>query len=99
VLVIAALFCGGASSAAQPGAKAIAAPVVTPLRPARPLTGTLAVEAPPGAQVLIGSTVYPAGDLELPPGQYRVTLRRRARARGVVRRVTIAAGTVTPIKL
>jgi len=75
------------------------APLAQALSAPRAATGTLAVDGPAGASVIIGATAYPAGNLELPPGDYEITLKRRARARGQVRRLTIVAGTVTPIKL
>jgi hypothetical protein len=99
-LAVTALLVAGSSSAARPPtAMALAAPAVQPLLAPRAVTGTLAVNAPPGSSVIIGSTVYPAGNLELPPGDYQIRLKRGVRGRGLVRRVTIAAGTVTPIKL
>jgi eukaryotic-like serine/threonine-protein kinase len=102
-LAVAALLLGGASSAATPVATSLVmhdapAPRVLAL-PARVATGTLSVEAPPDAALVIGSTVYAPGRLELPPGEYQVLLKRHARSRGYFRRVTIAAGEVTAIKL
>ena len=100
-LAVAALLTAGASSAARPPSFAALDPAnaVRALDPAPVSTGILAVDGPPGASVMIGSTLYPAGRLELPPGEYEVALRKRARGRAVTRRVTIAAGAVTPIKL
>ena len=101
-LAIAALLVGGASSAARaPTAASLGTATQLPssLPPRRAATGTLAVEAPAGSTVTIGSTIYPAGALELPPGEYEVTLKRRPRSRGVVRHVTVGEGAVTPIKL
>jgi serine/threonine-protein kinase len=101
-LAVAALLITGASSAARPPTADEIPPMVIekPLPTAtRISTGTLAVDGPPGASVMIGSTVYPAGNLELPPGEYQVKLRKRAHGRSIIRRVTIAAGAVTPIKI
>jgi len=99
-LLVAALLLVGASSAARSRVVASEpAPVVRPLAAAQVSTGTLAVDGPPGASMMIGATVYPAGRVELPPGEYQVTLKRRARSRPFTRHVTIAAGAVTPIKL
>jgi serine/threonine-protein kinase len=97
-LAVAALLLTGASSAAQPPIEPLRAPVVTPLQPPREPTGILAIEGPPGASVTIGATVYPAGELALPPGEYQLILKNK-RGRAYARRVTIAAGAVTPIKL
>ncbi len=99
-LAVAALLITGVSSAAPPAP----APPISTIAQVRQIaapssTGTLAVDAPPGASMMIGSTVYQAGRLELPPGDYEVMLKRRARGRGVIRKVTIAAGAVTAIKL
>jgi serine/threonine protein kinase len=100
-LAVAALLVTGASSAARPPTPDEIPPMIVKslAAPPRVLTGTLAVEGPPGMQVTIGSTVYPAGNLELPPGEYQVKLRKRSRGHSVVRRVTIAAGAITPIKM
>jgi hypothetical protein len=101
-LAVAALLLigtGNASSAPRPPEPQIAQVVVRPLAPARVATGTLEVAGPPGASVMIGSTIYPAGRLELPPGEYQVMLRKRARGRALTRHVTIAAGSVTPLKM
>jgi serine/threonine-protein kinase len=97
-LAIGALLMGGASSAAAPPPVAIVAPDLRLPAP-RATTGTLTVAGPSGATVSLGATVYPAGSLELPPGEYQVTLKRRPRARAQVRRVTIAAGMITAIKI
>jgi serine/threonine-protein kinase len=102
-LAVAALLLGGASSAAAPTATALAIhdpPSVRAPAPSRRVpTGTLSVDAPSDASLVIGSTVYAAGRLELPPGEYQVLLKRHSRSRGYFRRVTIAAGEVTAIKL
>ncbi len=100
-LAVAALLLIGTGSAAAPRLPEpqIAQVVVRPLAPSRVATGTLEVAGPPGASVIIGSTIYPAGRLELPPGEYQVMLRKRARGRALTRHVTIAAGAVTPIKM
>jgi serine/threonine-protein kinase len=98
-LAISALVMGGASSAAAPPPVSIVAAAARPLPARHATTGTLAVAGPPGATVSLGATVYPAGSLELPPGEYQVTLKRRPRGRAQVRRVIIEAGVITALKI
>src|SRR5581483_399700 len=98
--LVLAISIGGASSAAPITATAprvAAQPLATPL----PQTGTLTVEGPSGASVTIGATSYPPAPcvVELPPGDYAVKLKKRARARAVVRHVTIEAGRAVSLRL
>jgi hypothetical protein len=102
-LAVTALLLTGASSAEHaPSSSSLARALPSVSReaalPSR-ATGTLAVEGPAGATVIIGSTIYPVGALELPAGEYQVTLKRRPRSRGVIRHITVGAGQVTPIRL
>jgi eukaryotic-like serine/threonine-protein kinase len=94
--VVIAVALGTSSSAAPMVATpvAAAAPVALPLPVAKPATGTLSVEGPRGATVMIGSTAYPPAPcrLELPAGQYQVKVRAGRRQRFVTRSVDIQPG-------
>ncbi len=104
-LLIAGLAAGVAAAWCSPVVTPPSAVVTAsthPAPPARPATGVLAVEGPAGASVTIGATSYPPApcQLELPPGDYDVKLRRAKRsARTITRHVTIIPGQQVALRL
>jgi len=103
VAIALAIALGTASSAAPilPPAAVSGAPLLPSQPVSRPATGTLSVEGPRGALVMIGSTAYPPAPctLELPAGQYQIKLRKGRRARVVTRSVEIHPGRSVTLRL